>query len=176
MSKIAITVDTELDIPILGGLVVINKTSDLAIGKVLGIYKDKIEVFNVLTKDIDVIGNDECRPAKITIDGIKVSKESYRVFVTNLDNDFTYTVQSYLRNPKVGDTVKIIDLNLLESRVFKSNINDNVTVVITEKYNKHHHGYAAVTSNGIEIYVRRVQFILENNNYIKLAFLNNLNE
>ena len=176
MSKLVISIDNELDIPILGGLVVINKTSDIAIGKVLGMYKNKIEVFNIVTKDVIIVGNDECRPAKITIDGLKVSKESYRIFVTNLDKDYSYTTESYLRNPKVGESVRVIDLNLLESTIFKKDINSNVKVTITEKYNKHHHGYAAVTSNGIEIYVRRAQFVLDNNNYIKLAFLKGINE
>ena len=173
MSNLKIEIDNEAKKLVLGGFCAWNNDKDeVSFGKVLGLYKHYGEVFDIVAKDIAIVGQPELHPAKLTIDGIDVAKESYRVFVTNLDEDYTYIVKSYFRKPIAKEEVDIIDIKLLNSPIFNK-LSDKS--VIVESYDAKHNNYTCVTKGGIAVFLRRNQFILKNNNKINIAFLEDLN-
>ena len=174
MSKLEIKVDNDTSKLVLGGFAawVNNENNETMFGKVLGLYKNDGEVFDIVNKDIAIIEQTDLHPAKLTIDGIDVAKESYRVFVTNLDNDFSYIVKSYFRKPIPKEEVDILDIRLLNSPIFNKLSNKTVTI---QNYDAAHHNYSAITNGGIEIFLRRNQFMLQKNNKIEIAFLNDIN-
>jgi hypothetical protein len=174
MSKLSIVIDNDTTKLVLGGFAAwANENDEVQFGKVLGLYKEHGEMFDIVNKDIVIIEQTKLNPAKLMIEGIDVAKESYRVFVTNLDNDFEYIVKSYFRKPLPKEEVDIIDIKLLNSPIFNK-LSDKSVVV--QNYDSAHHNYSCITKGGIEIYLRRNQFILQKDNKVNIAFLDNINK
>ncbi len=172
MSKIKFELDNSLLQPVIGGWIAKLDNSDYPeFCKVLGMYKNHIETFNIMTKDIDIVDVNTVKVAKITIDGLDIAKESYRIFISDIEANFNYKLVSYHRKPKLNEIVRITDLHMLNSPIFNTLLDRNVE--ITSSYDKTFHGYFALTSTKMEIKIRRAQFSLLNNNTIDIAFLHN---
>jgi len=174
MARLQIKLDKDTTKLILGGYGIWynEEEDDIEFLKILGIYKGGVEGFNIVSQEIQILKEDEVKPAKLTIDDIDVSKESYRIFVYNLNKDYEYIVHTYSIKPKVGEKATVVDMKLLNGTIFNK-LSDK-TVIIGE-YNHKHHNYSATTTSGAEIFLRRTQFTIENNT-IDIAELKNINE
>ena len=172
MSKLEFKNDNAATRLVIGGYAA-KKDDDkmTAIYKILGIYKEVVETFDIKSKEITIINVEELIPLKLTIDGLDVAKESYRIFISNLDKDYSYTVRTFLTKPAIAEKVDVIDIRLLNNSIFNQLSDKNVTIVA---YDEKHKNYIARTSTNVEIFLRRQQF-MRSENSIQIAYINDIN-
>ncbi len=172
-ASLKIEIDTDQDSLILGGyFLALDDDETVHFYKVIGMYDAGVEGFDIVQKDLKILDKGDCTPAKITIDGFNVAKESYRIFVTNLDNEYEYITKTYKVKPTKGEQGVVIDMKLINTSIFSSLPDKDVTI---GAYSKLHHNYSAITKGGIEIFLRRSQFTLKND-IVNIAFLKDINK
>lgn len=149
-----------------------GKVIDVAPLKILGLFKEIVDGYNINTGTLMVVSRKSVTPAKITIDGYDVAKEDYRAFVGTLDNDFDYFLQTFNSKPTAGQTATIVDMRLLDSPIYSNVTNREV---IISKFNNTTKRYDAIMPNNKHLSLKRHQFSIDNNT-IEVAFLKHLNE